>query len=105
MTVIEKWREIVDNGEVFNLLADMPKARTNPFRVFFIKMCWKIHAEDLCWGLFQLSGRSKEIRHRCLAETPLDASEAVARRCSVKKVLLNISQNLQENTDWDLQYY
>ena len=31
-------------------------------------------------------------------------SEAIVRRCSVKKVFLKISQNSQENT-WGLQLY
>ena len=31
-------------------------------------------------------------------DVTLIISEAVARRCSVKKVFLEISQNLQENT-------
>ena len=105
MTVIEKWREIVDNGEVFNLLAVCQKLEPT-LSGYSLLRCAEKSTQKTCAGVFfQLSGRSKEIRHRCLAETPLDASEAVARRCSVKKVLLNISQNLQENTDWDLQYY
>ena len=38
MTVIEKWREIVDNGEAFNvLLANLSKARSNRSLVFYIK--------------------------------------------------------------------
>ena len=41
---------------------------------------------------------SKFTFHKTLKNLSLDASEAVAQRCSIKKLLLEISQNSQENT-------
>ena len=49
-------------------------------------------------GLFGTIFSGPHRKTETLKSVPLKKSEAVVRRCSVKKVFLEISQNSQENT-------